>query len=113
MKIATCTFCYEPYHTSLTCWKRTRTPIKATKPIPKIGNIHKKWAKYRKEWKAKHKDEIKICHICGKQLPNGTFTLDHVIPRSRRPDLVFVDSNIKPACWTCNLDKGSKVYPQA
>ena len=34
----------------------------------------------------------------------------YVIPRSRRPDLVTDQSNLRACCWTCNGEKGSKVY---
>jgi len=47
----------------------------------------------------------KVCYICG-----GTpaDTIDHVIPLSRggSNDL----SNLRPACYKCNLEKGDKIY---
>jgi len=34
--------------------------------------------------------------------------VDHAIPRSRRPDLVCVKSNLRICCDPCNNDKGSR-----
>jgi len=70
------------------------------------------WVAFRRTWKKKHppNDEgFYECWLCGKWVLPNEITLDHVIPRSRRPDLVFEETNIKPACWTCNTLKGSKV----
>lgn len=92
------------------CYGELCFRCKPKKQIANKGTQHKKWAKFRKKWKEEHRDEEKHCWICGKYLKNGAFTLDHILPRSRRPDLVFEESNIKPACWECNLEKGSKVY---
>ena len=83
-----------------------------SKPSPNKNTVHKKWIKYRKQWKLKYPPDengFYYCWICGAPLKKSQITLDHVIPRSRAPKLRFVDSNIKPACWKCNVEKGSKV----
>lgn len=36
-------------------------------------------------------------------------TVDHVIPRTKRPDLIHVQSNLQEAHGSCNSDKGSTV----
>jgi 5-methylcytosine-specific restriction endonuclease McrA len=36
-------------------------------------------------------------------------TVDHKIPRTKRPDLIFVQSNLQEAHGSCNSDKGSTV----
>jgi len=77
--------------------------------INQRGKQYYKWEAFKKAWKLKHKDVDKYCYLCGKPLKENEVTLDHVIPRSRRKDLVFDESNIKPACWKCNVEKGSKV----
>jgi len=46
------------------------------------------------------------CHLCG--LP-GANTVDHLIPRSVRPDLMFDLENMRPAHLSCN--SGRKVRP--
>ncbi len=36
-------------------------------------------------------------------------TVDHKIPRTKRPDLIHVQSNLQEAHESCNSDKGSTV----
>ena len=48
---------------------------------------------------------------CWLQLPGCTGdsqTADHVIPRSERPDLTMVRSNLRGACTSCNQRRGNK-----
>lgn len=33
--------------------------------------------------------------------------LDHVLSRSRHPELTFDEQNLKPSCHDCNYAKGS------
>jgi 5-methylcytosine-specific restriction protein A len=56
-----------------------------------------------------------ICQIqthCGKGIgvSDGmpATEVDHIIPRSRRPDLGFVWSNLQSACQPCNAAKGDR-----
>jgi 5-methylcytosine-specific restriction endonuclease McrA len=48
-----------------------------------------------------------VCQICGNQLPENDFTLDHVVPF----DFVFSDEiwNLIPAHRGCNSKKGARV----
>jgi hypothetical protein len=89
---------------------------KPRKPINKVGKVTKKWILYKHDWIERHGgvDGKWICYLqisvlCPQLLTVQTLTLDHVIPRSRRPDLRYNDDNIKPACWDCNSEKGSRV----
>lgn len=48
---------------------------------------------------------------CWLRLPGCTgasTTADHVIPRSQRPDLTMVRSNLRGACHKCNTTRGNK-----
>ena len=48
---------------------------------------------------------------CWLHLPGCTITattVDHVIPRSHRPDLTFTRSNLRGACAACNYSRGNK-----
>lgn len=71
----------------------------------------KKWKAYRRQWFINNPpnwEGFYECYLCGKwNYPKET-TLDHVIPRSNTPNLSFDESNIKPACWSCNTLKGSQ-----
>lgn len=87
--------------------------VKQRKPIPTVGKKTKKWLAHRKRWLKNHRPNHRgnyICYICLHEIPEKEITLDHVIPRSKRGDLIFDDSNIRPACYTCNQNKGSKDY---
>lgn len=69
-----------------------------------------KWLKRRKQWFKDHPADYYICYICGRgMMPNET-TIDHVIPRSNARNYANRDDddNLKPCCWTCNMEKGSK-----
>lgn len=89
-------------------------PLKrSTKPIKKLGKKGVKWLSFRKKWLKNHPPNHQgyyTCYICLRQIPAEEITLDHVIPRSRRPDLVFDENNVRPACGQCNTDKGSKTW---
>ena len=37
------------------------------------------------------------CWLCGHEIPDWDYTVDHVIERKRRPDLMWVKSNWRPA----------------
>lgn len=49
-----------------------------------------------------------VCHLCGRP---GADTVDHVIPRSRRPDLAHDLTNLRPAHRSCNSRKGAGPRP--
>jgi len=85
---------------------RTRLP-KPKKPLKVVGKQSQRWKNYRAKWLRDHPDDFFICYYCNTVVPRHEITLDHKIPRSRRPDLRFVDSNIVPACGPCNNEKGS------
>lgn len=77
------------------------------KPIKKIGKQGGLWIATRKQW-IRDNPGGWHCYLCGLPLDSKTLTLDHVLARSRRPDLRNDMSNLKPACWPCNHKKGSR-----
>ena len=83
---------------------------KKPKPIKRMGKVAKAWVEHRHKWIQKNATESGTwnCHYCGTLLTIDSLTLDHVIPRSARPDLRFKDSNLVPACFDCNNEKGSR-----
>jgi 5-methylcytosine-specific restriction endonuclease McrA len=51
------------------------------------------------------------CQYCGKRLPPGELTYDHVVPRSRGGLTDW--TNIVTCCITCNRRKGGKLLEQS
>ena len=71
------------------------------------------WLRFRKKWLSENQPNFQgyyECYLCSKWVLKADVTLDHIIPRSRRPDLKLEESNVRPCCYACNSEKGSKVY---
>ena len=45
-----------------------------------------------------------LCHYCGKKVPPGELTMDHIIPVARGGR--SVKGNVVPVCASCNKAKG-------
>jgi len=45
------------------------------------------------------------CRKCGS---TQNLTIDHLIPKSKRPDLYAVRSNLTAACLKCNMTRGKR-----
>lgn len=95
--------------------KSTTLPTKSIKKqsLRRVGPTTKEWLKTRTEWLRanwpNHQGYYE-CYICGKWVDSSEITLDHVIPRSKAPELRLDMANLKPCCYNCNQEKGSKVY---
>jgi 5-methylcytosine-specific restriction endonuclease McrA len=50
----------------------------------------------------------RVCHLCGR---GGANQVDHLIPRSVRPDLAFDLDNARPAHGFCNNQRGKRALP--
>lgn len=105
-----CRYCGSSEHTNFYCRMRKRQPIKVNKRMNPKGKIFKQWMTTRQTWFRKFPAEYYYCYLCGKRMLPSETTLDHVIPRSKAPELRFKLDNLKPCCWKCNDEKGSKVY---
>lgn len=74
-----------------------------------LGKVGKEWLKVRKAWLELHPPNHQgywVCANCGKWV--GSVEVDHILSRSRRPDLRFDLTNLQPLCHRCNERKGSK-----
>lgn len=81
----------------------------------RIGKKTKQWLAFRKKWLRHHLPNHQgfyECYICLKWVRQDEVELDHVKSRSRHPELVFDEDNIKPICHDCNTRKGSKDYEE-
>jgi 5-methylcytosine-specific restriction endonuclease McrA len=47
-----------------------------------------------------------VCWLCGKSIPEGAFSVDHVIPRSRGGGDEI--ENLRPAHGRCNSRRGNR-----
>lgn len=45
------------------------------------------------------------CALCGQP---GADSMDHVLPRSKYPELMWEPANLQPAHGTCNSSKGNR-----
>jgi 5-methylcytosine-specific restriction endonuclease McrA len=105
------------YHENEDIRRKIKTPP-ARKPlirrvqINKFGKQAQRWQVVRALWfKNNPPNEYGwyVCGICKNPVHFTKVTLDHILPRSRRPDLRYEPSNLQPAHWICNSQKGSKV----
>lgn len=51
------------------------------------------------------------CHLCGRLIEPGEFSVDHLIPASIAPWLYFVLTNCRPAHKRCNSSRGNRTVP--
>jgi len=63
------------------------------------------------EWKAERRPVIDqsppYCPICGVYIREGfNLHVDHILPRSRYPELALTRSNLRVLCKECNMQKG-------
>ncbi len=69
------------------------------------------WLKIKKKWKKlnpPNHEGYYTCGICKRAVHYTEVEIDHILPRSARPDLRFTMSNLQPAHHLCNFKKGSK-----
>ena len=77
----------------------------------KTGKRTKKWLKVRAEWVELNKpdfDGYYLCGICSRPVHESEVEIDHILPKSSRPDLSYCHDNLQPAHPICNYIKGSK-----
>lgn len=86
---------------------------------PIKGTGARRWAQLTARLAATWAQHAAPCWLCGQPIdyqadrrrhPNA-LNVDHVIPRSARPDLAFARSNLRPAHRHCNLSRGNKTHP--
>ena len=53
------------------------------------------------------KPENMRCCLCGSE---KELHVDHIVPRSIRPDLAFKERNLQTLCKDCNLGKGTNFF---
>lgn len=78
--------------------------------IKPIGKIGRKWIQVRDQWFEDNppKADYYVCGICGYPVHREDTVLDHIKSRGRHPELRFDPTNLQPAHFICNQEKGSK-----
>lgn len=92
-------------HTTLMCYQKPRKPIKTKKDLT--------WEQTKKKWLLRENTNWWFCYLqisdrCPIKLTKETMTFDHVIPRVRGSNYKYDIDNLKPACSSCNMLKGSR-----
>lgn len=109
-------FAYQCFTNPKKALKRTELR-RSTKPINKVGKQTKQWMITRATWIRKNPPPIEgqywECYLqihewCPVRIDIHKLTLDHVVSRSRDPSLRFNLENLKPSCYYCNMEKGSR-----
>ena len=103
----TCAVCGKRAYSGYCVRHKPKKPVNRLRRPRKAGKHSELWAEFRKQWLIDNPPPY-ICGICGRAVHPDSVVLDHIIPRSNRPDLRYNSSNIQPAHWACNGDKGSK-----
>ncbi len=106
-KTPLCRLCDGEGHYAFQCPKKAKRPLISTKKLKQNGKHNYEWQKTKRKWYKKNHSDSYTCHICGKHLTREETTLDHIKSRGRAPELRYEPSNIAPACWPCNQNKGS------
>lgn len=119
MKTHACSYCGGDNHNSLTCYKKRKkdhAELKRRAPLRRESKAHasKRAILYNTFFANNPPDELggytcylQISKYCPKWLSQQNVTLEHVLPRSKFPELRWVSDNIKPACEFCNKTKMS------
>lgn len=106
-KEPSCSWCKEKGHTQFYCPRKPRKTLSVHKHLNQRGPQTNKWLYTRSKWIKAHKSDTYICHYCRRVLMPNELTLDHMIARSRAPQMRHDMQNLVPACYKCNRLKGS------
>lgn len=123
-----CKICGGLSHTAAFCYQKANKPIKIKSYLPRSRKLIPAESKkaysrrvqtYHKWMKANPPNSdghwlcyLQISELCPKRLVRETLTLEHVITRSKAPELKYDITNIRPACGWCNKMKGSRTLEQ-
>lgn len=72
-------------------------------PVVWSDDVEKFWCDYRL-------GVTPTCYICGRKIPSGELSIDHVIPLAKGG--LNISENKKPACKRCNQLKGTFDYSE-
>lgn len=112
-----CKYCGGMGHFPYMCNHNPKRLKQSAKGINANKKAGKAWLLTRQAWIRKNPPNrpggcwecyLKISPLCPRRLTEKKLTLDHVISRSRDPSKKHSLDNLRPACWWCNTEKGSR-----
>lgn len=91
--------------------------LKNKKAVNRYGKEYGKWRETRGQFIQDNPPDqygfwycaLRVSDMCLGRMDIDQLTVDHIIPRSRAPELRHEPSNLQPACVYCNKEKGSSV----
>lgn len=97
-------------------WKKDLIHEAMTGRRVKCASSHKGRSFYSSwDWKRARYEAIRIhgnrCQCCGWRpgdTENGHLVVDHIVPRSKRPDLALDVGNLQVLCNDCNMGKSNQ-----
>jgi 5-methylcytosine-specific restriction endonuclease McrA len=111
-----CKTCGLKGHYTYKCYANPKRGLKRM-PIKARGKETKQWLVTRATWIRNNPPPIdgkywlcylRISPMCPVHLTIKNITLDHVVSRRKDPKKKFSADNLKPACYYCNNEKGSR-----
>lgn len=113
-----CKHCLMTTHSSFQCFSAPRKPLKAKKPMKKIGAVSKRLLAQREQYFEDNpsEDGYYHCYYCLIQgieepLLREDVQIEHFYTKTHRPDLRFDRANLVLSCARHNEDKGTMDGP--
>ena len=89
--------------------ERLATERKDSMDLAKTFYRSAEWKLLREQIMNQHQN---VCRMCNRVLDRSEITIDHIMPRSKFPDLPLVANNMQVLCRPCNSSKGARVLSQ-
>lgn len=117
LRIKACSYCGGENHSSLTCFKKRIRDYKISKKMAPLRRESKAstdkrailsntfFANNPPDSRGGYTCYLQINRNCPKWVSKKHVTLEHVLPRSKYPEVKWNVLNIKPACSFCNQTK--------
>lgn len=112
-----CTYCKGLGHLAFGCTKKPRKPLRAKKPMRKIGKVGRKLSLSNKAFlDAIPADEL-YCYYClfegvEQLLARQEAQAEHFLSRARHPDMRYDKRNLVVSCARHNQEKASLDGPE-
>lgn len=89
---------------------KPKKPMRAKRPMKKVGRVGQKLIDQSKQWRQKNPPNHQgyyVCYMCGRWILPEEMNVEHTKSKVRHPELRFDEGKLKPACGDCNEKKGS------